>query len=132
MSELAACCLDLTLLVLIRVSELKQYIPKAGHIVMAAAIFWKIGSNIEWLLIRCQKNRQRPTSCSSGKLASALINIIEVRTLLSVNLDVDEVLIHYLGNFVIFKGLMCHDMVPVTCAITNTQEDRLICAFCFL
>src|SRR5688572_33105888 len=101
MSELAACCLDLTLLVVVRVSELKQYIPKAGHVVMAAAIFWKIGSNIEWLLFRCQKNRQRPTPSSSGKLAGALVNIIEVRTLLSVDLAVAKVLIHYLGNFVI-------------------------------
>src|SRR5215216_5666573 len=132
MRELAACCLDLSLLALICVSELKQYVPKAGHVVVTAAIFWKIGSNIEWLLIRCQKNRQRPPPGSSSKLTSALVNIIEVRTLLSVNLDVDKVLIHYLGNFVIFKGLMCHDMAPVTCAITNTQEDRLICMFCFL
>src|SRR5688572_26465488 len=132
MSELAACCLDLTLLVVVRVSELKQYIPKAGHVVMAAAIFWKIGSNIEWLLIRCQKNRQRPTAGSSGKLASALINIIEVWTLLSVNLDVDKVLVHYLGNFIIFKRLMCHDMAPVTCAITNAQEDWLVRILCFL
>ena len=61
--------------VLVRISELKQYIPKAGHIIMATAIFWEIGANIEWLLIGCQKNRQRPASGSSGKLAGALINI---------------------------------------------------------
>src|SRR5215216_5144639 len=97
---------------------------------MAATIFWKIGSNIERLLIGCQKNGERPAACSSGKLAGPLVNVIEVRTLLSVHLYVDKVLIHYLGNFVILKRLMCHDMAPVARAIPNTQEDWLIFTFC--
>src|SRR5215211_2794124 len=98
---------------------------------MAAAVFWKIGSDIERLLIGCQKNGERPAPRSSGKLTGPLVNVIAVRTLLSVHLYVYKVFIHYLGNIVILKLFMCHDMAPVACAITNTQDDWLIFTFCF-
>src|SRR3712207_6644607 len=97
---------------------------------MATALLWEVCPNIEWFLIRCQKNRQRPAPGSSSKLASALIDIIEVWTLLPVNLDVDKIVVHYSCNFVVFKRLMGHDMAPVTCAIADTEEDRFILFFC--
>lgn len=53
---------------------------------------------------------------------------IEVGTLLPVHLDVDEVIIQQEGSFLVFKGLMRHDMTPVTRRVTNTQEYWLV--FC--
>src|SRR5919108_4365139 len=53
--EICACCLDLVLFVLVCCTELKQYGLKTRQVIMA--VFWEIGSNIEWLLIWRQKNR---------------------------------------------------------------------------
>src|SRR4051812_24189102 len=93
----------------------------------AITIFWrKISSPIKRFEIRSQKNRERPTSASSHNLRHILINLIQIRSLFPIDLDIDKVLIHHFCHFLIFKALSLHDVTPVASRIPNAQENGLV------
>jgi hypothetical protein len=55
---------------------------------------------------------------------SCLIYLIEIRTLLAVDLDVDEARIHRCCDCPVLEAFMGHDMAPVTGRIADGQQDR--------
>src|SRR5438309_154396 len=55
-----------------------------------------------------------------------LVDRVEVGPFLAVDLDIDEELVHPLGDLRIFKALMRHDMTPMTRGIADRQQDRLM------
>jgi hypothetical protein len=65
-------------------------------------------------------------------LSNVLIDLIQVWSLLTIYLDIDEVLVHELGNFLIFKALMSHDVTPMTGGVPYTQKNGLIFISSFL
>ncbi len=66
------------------------------------------------LVVGVQKHGQRPAAGSSrDQLVRSLIDPINVGTLFTVDLHVDEMLVHHGRNFGIFKGFMRHHMAPV-------------------
>src|SRR5204862_2061850 len=53
-------------------------------------------------------------------------DLIDVGTLLAVDLDVDEQLVHHPRRRLVLKALMRHDVAPVAGGIADRQQDRLI------
>jgi hypothetical protein len=47
-------------------------------------------------------------------LVRELIDLVEIRPLLAIHLDVDEQAIHHLGHRRVLEGLVRHDVAPVT------------------
>ena len=90
-----------------------------------AAFLRKVSANVEWFLVRCQKYRQRPAASASRKLADPLVNVIEIRPLLPVDLDVNEMFVHYLGYFIVFKGLVRHHVAPVARTVADAKKNWL-------
>ena len=54
------------------------------------------------------------------------INVIEIGTLFSIDLDVHEMLIHVAGDLGIREHLFLHDVAPVTTAVADRQENQLV------
>jgi hypothetical protein len=55
---------------------------------------------------------------------------VQIGSFLPVDLDVDKVFIHQIGNFFILEGFVSHYMTPMAGGISNAQQDRLIFVFC--
>ena len=84
-------------LMMIGAGDLRQQVGKGGHAV--ARRFWKISAAKIRRLIGQQKHRQGPAAVTFGQHGvRALINLIEIRALFAVDLDVDEQLVHERGH----------------------------------
>ena len=55
-----------------------------------------------------------------------LVELIEIRPLLTVDLDVDEVLVHQGGDCGILEALVGHDVAPVARGVADRQQDWLV------
>ena len=91
----------------------------------------EIRPSVERLLVRRQKHRQWPPTAPSQKhLRGLLVDIVKIRPLFSIDLDVNEVPVHEPGNLDIVKTFMCHDVAPVACRVTDRQQNRLVLCLC--
>jgi hypothetical protein len=54
------------------------------------------------------------------------IELIKIRPLFPVNLNIDEKFVHGPGHIFIFEGLLFHDVTPVAGRIADTQEDGFV------
>ena len=55
-----------------------------------------------------------------------LVELVEIRPLLAIDLDVDEVLVHQGGDRGILEALVRHHVAPVAGRIADRQKDRLV------
>ena len=62
-------------------------------------------------------------------MQSLHVEAIDIRTLLTVDLDRDEMVVHELGGFGVFEAFMGHDMAPVAGSIADRKDDRLVLGF---
>ncbi len=107
-----------------------QNVGEAG-----TSVAWRrgeIGSAPEGMPVRSEEHGQRPAALLTHHRQGRLINGIDVRPLLAIDFDVDEQIVHYVGNFLRFKAFMGHDMAPVARGIADGQQDRLVVAACFI
>ncbi len=103
----------------------RQQIEKAWQTM--ARCFRKIRPAEEWLLIRSQKQGQRPAAGALGEhVECRLIDLVEIGAFFAIHLDIDEMLVHHRGNFRIFETLVRHDVAPVAGRVTDGKQNRLI------
>ncbi len=55
-----------------------------------------------------------------------LIDLIEIRALLAVDLDADELRVHLGGDLWVLEALVGHHVAPVAGGVADRQEDRLV------
>ena len=96
---------------------------KAGQTI--ARFLREIGAAEERRAVRSEEHGQRPAAAALGKhLVSGLVDLVEVRALLAVDLDIHEQAVHHRRHFCIFEGFVCHHMAPVTGGIAYRKQDR--------
>ena len=79
------------------------------------------------VIVRREKDRQRPAAGAlAQKLMRGLIDLVEIRSLLAIDLDVDEQPVHQLSRRRVFEGLVRHHMAPVTGRIADREQDRAV------
>jgi hypothetical protein len=86
----------------------------------------EVGAGVERLEIGGQEDRVRPPPLAGQDLGRRHVDLVEVRALLAVELDVDELAIHQLGDFRIGERLALHDVAPVAGRVADREEDRLV------
>jgi hypothetical protein len=87
----------------------------------------EIGTAEERQPVRRQEHRQRPAAGTPlQQLVSGLVDVVKIRALLAVNLDVHEVAVHRSGDLVVLETLVSHDVTPVARGIADRQQDRLV------
>jgi hypothetical protein len=55
---------------------------------------------------------------------------VDVRALLAVDLDRDELLVHHRRDRGVLEGLALHHVAPVAGRVADRDEDRLVLAAC--
>ena len=70
----------------------------------AVAVFGRVvGAPVEWPQVRGKEDRHRPATASRHRLNRPHVDLIEIRPLLPVDLDVDEPVVHQGGNAFVFE-----------------------------
>lgn len=59
-----------------------------------------IGASEDGLQVRSQKDVERPATCSGGRGDEAHVNVVEIRTRLSIKHDGDEVAVEDVGDLI--------------------------------
>ncbi len=78
------------------------------------------------LFVGRQEHRQGPpTSATGDQLMRDLVDLIDVRPLLAVDLDVDEMLVHELGDLLVLEALVLHHVAPVAGRVADRQQHGL-------
>ena len=87
----------------------------------------KIGAGQDRQLLRGQEYRQRPAACRAcGQLVRGLVDLVDVRALFPVDLDVDVEGVHQPGGGLVLKRLVRHDVAPVAGGVADGQQDGLV------
>ena len=74
---------------------------------------------------------QRPASLPGHLLHRFHVHLIDIGTLLPVDLEANEMGVHEGGRFLVFESLMLHHVAPMACAVTHTDEHEFSCVLCF-
>jgi hypothetical protein len=85
----------------------------------------EVGPTPEGLAVGCQEHGQRPAAGLAEQRQCRLIDRIQIRPLLPVDLDADEQVVHHIGDVGVLKALMGHYMAPVTGGVSDRQQDGL-------
>src|SRR4051794_5810348 len=97
----------------VRFSDARQYLLKTWH-----PISWCgriVSPTKKRQFVGCEKDCHWPTAASSCQLNKCHVDLIDIRPLLHIDLDADEIVIHDAGRRFVLKRFMFHDMTPVTC-----------------
>jgi len=86
----------------------------------------KIGAAPEGRAIRCQEHGKGPAPMRAQSMDGIHVDLVDIRPLFTVDLDIDEMLVHQLSRERILKALVRHDMAPVAGGIANREEDGLV------
>ncbi len=52
------------------------------------------------------------------------VDLIDIWPFFAIHFDVDEQFVHHLRSGFVLKRLVCHDVAPVACGVTNREQDR--------
>ena len=80
---------------------------------------WKVSASMKRLSVRRQKHRHWPATMPGKNLNGRHIDLVNIRTFLTIHLDCHEMFIEYVSGCLILKGFMLHDMAPVASGISN-------------
>src|SRR5690554_700187 len=86
----------------------------------------KIGASPEGGAIGLEKHCEWPTSLLSEEGESLLVEMVEIRPLLPIQLDVDKKPVHQGCDLGILEALIRHDVAPVAGRVAHGEQDRLV------
>src|SRR5439155_5279751 len=92
-------------------SEGRHAVARLGRVIRAA---------VERLAVGREEHGHGPAAVPAEGLYGLHVDRVKVGPLLAVDFDTYEVGVHQLRGVFVFKGLMRHDMAPVTGSVTYT------------
>ncbi len=95
---------------------------EAGH--PSRVVGRVVGPAEEGLQVGGEEDRHRPAALPGHRLDGRHVDLIDVGTLLAVDLDVDERGIHERRDPGVFEALPLHDVAPVAGGVADREEDR--------
>ena len=76
--------------------------------------------------VRRQEDGHRPAAAAGQRDDRVHVDRVEVRALLAVDLDVDEVLVHQRRRLRVLERLALHHVAPVAGRVADREQDRLV------
>ena len=104
------------------VDDRLQHLWERRHFVPGCR--WEIRAREEWSGVVIEEDGHRPSTVSGHRHRGIHVNSVDVRTLFTVDLDRNEVLVHPRCDGFVLERFMRHDVAPVTGRIPDGQEDR--------
>ena len=86
----------------------------------------EVGAAEERLELRREEHAHGPAARARHGLHGLHVDVVEVRALLAVDLDVDEVLVHQRRDLRVLEALVLHHVAPVAGRVPDREEDRLL------
>ena len=86
----------------------------------------EVGAAEEHLAVRRQKGGEGPAALPAQRLHGPLVARVDIRTLVAIDLDADEIAVQDLGDLWILVRLAVHDMAPVAPDGADVEEDGLL------
>ncbi len=87
--------------------------------------FGKIGTAKKWCAVGREEHRQRPAARTLREhLMRGLVDLIQIRALFAVHLDIHEQPVHDFCHRFVLKRFMRHDMTPVAGRVTDGEQNR--------
>ena len=111
--QLRRSLLELRAPVAIRLGNRSKDLREAGH--SLAILRRVVRAAVERLAVRREEDRHRPAAVSGHGLNGVHIDRVQIRTLLAVNLDVHERVIHQCRDIRVLERFVLHHMAPVAC-----------------
>ena len=90
-----------------------------------AFLLREIGAAPERLGVRGEEHGERPAALFAERMQRPHVDRVDIGTLLAVDLDVDEEVVHHRGGRVVFEALMGHDVAPMAGSVAHREQDRL-------
>ena len=75
---------------------------------------------------RGEEDRHRPAALPGHRLDGLHVDRVDVGTLLPVDLDADEELVHQRGDAGVLEALVGHHVAPVAGAVPHREQDRTV------
>ena len=91
----------------------------------------KVGAAPERLAVRRQEHGQRPAALLAHRRQRRHVDLVDVRPLLAIHLDIDEQTVHDGGDIVVLEAFVRHDMAPVAGGVADREQDRPVQRLCF-
>ena len=104
------------------VGDRAEHVAPARH--AHARLGRKVRAGIERDLVGREEDVQRPAARARHRLTGVHVDRVEVGTLLAVELDADEALVHQRRRLGILERLAFHHMAPVTRRVADREQDR--------
>ena len=108
----------------------QQHVGERRHPVAAGGR--EVGAAVEGLAIRREEHRHGPAAAAGQRLHTAHVDAIQVRPLLAVHLDADEMLVQDRRHVIVLEGFVGHHVAPMAGGVADAEKDRLIFGFRFL
>ena len=107
-----------------RLRHRAEHVAKAGDSV--PCLRREVGAGIERLALRSHEHRRRPAAASGHAHRRLHRDRVDVGPLLTVDLDVDEEVVHERGGGAVLERLVRHHVAPVARAVADRDEERLV------
>jgi len=101
-----------------------QPLAERGH--APARLRREIGAAPERLAGGGEEHGQRPAALLAHGLQRRHVDVIDVRPLLAVDLDVDEQAVHLRRRRRVLEGFMRHHVAPVAGGVADREQDRTV------
>ena len=103
-----------------------QHLAERGQPVSGAGR--EVGAGVERATVRGEEHAHRPTTLAGQRLGGGHEHRVDVRPLLPVHLDRDEVGVQLGGPARILERLVRHHVTPVAGRVPHRQEHRYVAA----
>ncbi len=113
---------DLVPFLVVGVGHLLEHLGKAGPPI--AGLGREIGAAPEGRPLPVQEHGERPAAMLAQLLKGGHVDLVDVRPLLPVHLDVHEKRVHLAGDLGVLEAFMGHHMAPVAGRIAHREQHR--------
>jgi hypothetical protein len=110
--------------VAVQIGDRDEHLLERGHPV--TRLRREVGAAEERLAGRREEHRQRPPAVAGHRDDRVHVDPVHVRTLLAVDLDVDEALVHQRCRDRVLERFVRHHVAPMARGVANREQDRLV------
>ncbi len=86
----------------------------------------EVGAAVERAPVGGEEHRHGPASAAGEGLHGVHVDGVDVRSLLAVDLHVDEQVVHHRRHLGVLEALVGHHVAPVARGVAHREQDRLV------
>ena len=118
----SACCEEVVALGVPELVDPLAQLDEADH--PAAALLREVRAGEERATVGRAHHRHRPAALAGHGLGGLHVDVVDVGSLLAVDLHVHEVPVHDRGDVGVLEALVGHHVAPVARRVADRQQDR--------